>query len=71
MRLHEFVETKFWPYCEKLRRSTVVGYESAYRCHVRPRFGDVELVDITMEGIELYLASSWHLSLDADNGSDH
>lgn len=57
MKLNEFVETKFWPYCERLRRSTVVGYESAYRCHIEPRFGSVELVDISVEDIELWLAS--------------
>lgn len=57
MKLNEFVESKFWPYCSKLRRSTVVGYESAYRCHIEPRFGDVELVDISVEAIELWLAS--------------
>lgn len=55
--LDEFVETKFWPYCERLRRSTVVGYESAYRCHIRPRFGSVDLADITVEAIETWLAS--------------
>ena len=57
MKLNEFVETKFWPYCEKLRRSTVVGYESAYRCHIEPRFGNMELVDIDVEAIEIWLAS--------------
>lgn len=56
MKLNEFVETKFWPYCEKLRRNTVVGYESAYRCHIEPRFGNCELGDITVEAIELWLA---------------
>lgn len=57
MKLDEFVETKFWPYCEKLRRSTVVGYESAYRCHVKPRFGSEELEQITVEAIEVWLSS--------------
>lgn len=57
MLLSEFVETRFWPYCERLRRSTVVGYESAYRCHIAPRFGDVDLSDIDVEAVELWLAS--------------
>lgn len=56
MLLDEFVETRFWPYCERLRRSTVVGYESAYRCHIAPRFGRMELVDIDVEAIEIWLA---------------
>lgn len=57
MKLDEFVELKFWTYCERLRRSTVVGYESAYRCHIAPQFGHMELSDITVEDIELWLAS--------------
>ena len=57
MKLDEFVETKFWPYCSKLRESTVVGYESAYRCHVYPKFGEWELESIGVEDIELWLAS--------------
>lgn len=57
MQLNEFVETKYWPYCTRLRRSTVVGYESAYRLHIKPRFGNYELEDISVEEIELWLAS--------------
>lgn len=57
MTLNEFVESKFWPYCQKLRRSTVVGYESAYFKHIKPRFGDYALEEITVEDIELWLGS--------------
>lgn len=57
MKLKEFVETKYWPYCKKLRRSTVVGYESAYRCHILPRFGEYDLDKITVEELEVWLAS--------------
>lgn len=57
MRLTEFVETKYWPYCTKLRTSTVAGYESAYYKHIEPAFGDCELEAITVEAIELWLAS--------------
>lgn len=57
MKLDQFVNDSFWPYCKKLRRSTVVGYESAYRCHIQPRFGSIELEQITVEAIEIWLAS--------------
>lgn len=57
MKLSEFVENTYWDYCKKLRKSTVVGYESAYRCHIEKAFGDSELEDITVEAIELWLAS--------------
>lgn len=57
MILDEFVSTKFWPYCERLRASTVTGYESAYRCHIAPRFGGMEVSDIGVSDIELWLAS--------------
>lgn len=57
MKLDEFVTAKYWPYCAKLRRSTVVGYESAYRCHILPHFGMWDLENITVEAIEVWLAS--------------
>lgn len=57
MTLDEFVSDKFWPYCERLRASTVTGYESAYRCHISPQFGSWDLEEITVEAIEIWLAS--------------
>lgn len=56
MTLDEFVSSRFWPYCEGLRRSTVVGYESAYRCHIEPCFGSWEIEEIEVQDIELWLA---------------
>lgn len=56
MNLDDFVSGKFWPYCQRLRRSTVVGYESAYRRHIGPEFGGSELEEITVEAIEMWLA---------------
>lgn len=56
MKLAEFVEEKYWPYCTKLRASTVAGYESAYRRHIEPTFGGCELEAITVEAIEIWLA---------------
>ena len=56
MKLSEFTESKFWPYCKRLRRNTVTGYRSAYNTHIQPHFGEWELEDITVEAIELWLA---------------
>ena len=57
MNLDTFTQTKFWPYCSKLRRNTVTGYLSAYNKHIKPHFGDWELESITVEAIELWLAA--------------
>ena len=43
MLLREFWNGRFWPYCTaNLRESTCVGYESAWRLHVAPRFGAMQ-----------------------------
>lgn len=56
MLLSEFWDTRYWPSCSGLRECTRVGYESAWRRHIRPRFGDVDLNDIDGSAIDLWLA---------------
>ena len=44
MLLREFWNDRFWPYCmANLRESTRVGYESAWRLHVMPYFGGMDM----------------------------
>ncbi|WP_242673710.1 N-terminal phage integrase SAM-like domain-containing protein [Bifidobacterium longum] len=44
MLLREFWTNRFWPYCTRnLRESTLVGYESAWRLHVKPVFGAMQM----------------------------
>lgn len=57
MLLEEFWATRFEPYCHgALRESTMVGYESAWRRHIRPEFGGRELPEITVEAVDSWLA---------------
>lgn len=60
MLLREFWNDRFWPYCTRnLRESTCVGYESAWRLHVMPCFGGMDM------GAILRRAIRWNL-LDVD-----
>lgn len=57
MLLEEFWMTRFRPYCAgALRESTLVGYESAWRLHVAPVFGCMELDMIGVEAVDTWLA---------------
>ena len=56
MLLQEFWDDRYVGYCERLREVTRVGYESAWRCHVDPVFGSMELADIGVDDIELWLS---------------
>lgn len=48
MKLYEFTETYYLPHIHKLvRGNTYEGYKSSYIKNVRPRFGNVELEDIS------------------------
>ena len=55
MLLVEFVEQVWRPRCERLRECTRVGYESAWRLHINPRWGGMDMSDITSDGIEDWL----------------
>ena len=57
MLLGTFVDEVWWPACAKLRECTRVGYESSYRCHIRSRWGGVDLESITASDIEEWLGS--------------
>ena len=57
MLLGEFVENVWWPSCAKLRECTRVGYESAYRCHLKPRWADMDMESISASDIEDWLGS--------------
>lgn len=57
MLLSEFAERVWTPACMRLRECTRVGYESAYRLHIRPKWGGVDMESITAHGIEEWLAS--------------
>lgn len=57
MLLREFWNDRFWPYCTRnLRESTCVGYESAWRLHVAPRFGAMQMESISVELVDKWLA---------------
>ena len=55
MKLSEFYP-EYMSSCDSLRESTRVGYESAYRVHLQAAFGDVELLDITVQRVETWAA---------------
>lgn len=55
MKLSEFYP-EYMQSCAGLRESTCVGYESAYRVHLQAEFGDVELLDITVQKVESWAA---------------
>lgn len=56
MLLSDFASYHYWPYTERLRESTRIGYESSWRNHVEPMFGDRDLSDITARDIEVWLS---------------
>lgn len=57
MLLREFWNGRFWPYCTaNLRESTCVGYESAWRLHVAPRFGAMQMESTSVELVDKWLA---------------
>lgn len=57
MLLREFWTNRFWPYCtQNLRESTLVGYESAWRLHVKPVFGAMQMDAINVELVDKWLA---------------
>ena len=56
MLLQEFWNGRFWPHCTRnLRESTCVGYESAWRLHVAPRFGAMQMESISVELVDKWL----------------
>ncbi len=55
MKLSEFYP-EYMQSCAGLRESTRVGYESAYRVHLKDTFGDIELLDITVQRVETWAA---------------
>ena len=58
MLLREFWNDRFWPYCmANLRESTRVGYESAWRLHVMPCFGGMDMGAISVELVDKWLAN--------------
>ena len=58
MLLQEFWNDRFWPYrVDNLRESTLVGYESAWRLHVMPVFGGMDMGAISVELVDKWLAS--------------
>lgn len=57
MLLRKFWTNRFWPYCmANLRESTRVGYESAWRLHVMPYFGGMDMGAISVELVDKWLA---------------
>ena len=56
MLLSVFHDEVWLPSCVNLRECTMVGYESAYRRHIGPRFGFVDMADITVADVESWLA---------------
>lgn len=53
MLLQEFWNGRFWPHCTRnLRESTWVGYESAWRLHISPAFGGMQMDAISVELVD-------------------
>ena len=64
MLLREFWTNRFWPYCTRnLRESTRVGYESAWRLHVRPVFGASDMDAISWENFTVSVVSFFLLGM--------
>lgn len=58
MLLCEFAECRYLPYVKNcVRENTYVGYESSYRRYVKPRFGDVDMDDITVFDVQTWVDS--------------
>ena len=57
MLLGTFVMRSGGPPAGRLRKCTRVGYESAYRCHIQPKWADVDMESITANDIEEWLGS--------------
>lgn len=56
MLISTYWDERFWPSCTGLRECTRSGYESAWRIHIRPAFGDCELDGLDVERVEQWLA---------------
>ena len=57
MLLNEYWDESYWPACGRLRECTRVGYASAWRRHIRPELGDMDLADLTGPRIQSWLDS--------------
>lgn len=57
MLLEEFAEQVWRPRCMRLRECTRVGYESAWRCHIQPKWAGVDMESLTASAIEEWLGS--------------
>ena len=59
MLLSDYWAYRYLPYCERtLRECTLVGYESAWRLHIEPTLGRMDMADITVERVETWAASA-------------
>ena len=56
MLLSVFHDEVWLPSCANLRECTLVGYESAWRCHISDAFGGLEIDAITADMIETWMA---------------
>lgn len=58
MNLRDFAEQVYFPYVSTaVRLNTLEGYKSAYRRHIRPTFGDVDMDDITALDVQHWINS--------------
>lgn len=53
MTFHEFAETRFFPF-EDLATLTKKNQPSVYKHYVKPRWGNIRLLDITIEDVETW-----------------
>lgn len=57
MLLSDYWADRYLPYCERtLRECTLVGYESAWRLHIEPTLGRMDMADITVETVDSWIA---------------
>lgn len=57
MLVEEFVNNQWLPSCQGLRECTLVGYKSTLNRYILPTFKTVELNTITVDQIELWIAT--------------
>lgn len=55
MIINDFWQTVYVQHIETLRECTRVGYESAYRLHIRPTLGETHLDQLTVQSVEQWL----------------
>lgn len=57
MTINDFWQDIYMQHISGLRECTRIGYESAYRIHIKPALGDIQLDQLTVQTVEQWLHS--------------